>query len=252
MANDHPGAGDESATIDTESAVVSGSRTELHSDTAALVFEGVTKTYRRGGETISILDQADLEVRSGEIVALIGRSGSGKSTTLYLAAALDDPDSGRVAVHGAELRPMSASARAELRRRHVGFIFQFFYLIPSLTVLENVALPLVLDHRRGREAAMKALDSVGLSHRAAHVPSELSGGEMQRAAIARAMVGEPTLLLADEPTGSLDAATGERVMNQLVAASRRQGCAVLLVTHDLGVAQAADRIVRLEGGRLVQ
>ncbi|WP_167474356.1 ABC transporter ATP-binding protein [Nocardia arthritidis] len=217
-----------------------------------MVFEGVTKTYRRGGETISILDQADLEVRSGEIVALIGRSGSGKSTTLYLAAALDDPDSGRVAVHGAELRPMSASARAELRRRHVGFIFQFFYLIPSLTVLENVALPLVLDHRRGREAAMKALDSVGLSHRAAHVPSELSGGEMQRAAIARAMVGEPTLLLADEPTGSLDAATGERVMNQLVAASRRQGCAVLLVTHDLGVAQAADRIVRLEGGRLVQ
>jgi predicted ABC-type transport system involved in lysophospholipase L1 biosynthesis ATPase subunit len=219
---------------------------------AVLVFESVTKTYRRGGETIPILADADLEVRSGEIVALIGRSGSGKSTTLHLAAGLDDADSGTITVHGGDIRGMTAAARARLRRKHIGFVFQFFYLIPSLTVLENVALPLVLDHRRGLRAAQRALDEVGLSHRARHLPSELSGGEIQRAAIARAVVGEPTLLLADEPTGSLDAASGERVLEQLVSAARNRGCAVFMVTHDMGVAKEADRCLRLENGVLAQ
>jgi putative ABC transport system ATP-binding protein len=214
--------------------------------------QGVVKHYRRGDEAVVALAGVDLTVDAGELVALVGRSGSGKSTLLHLAGGLDVPDQGLVRVDGHDLATLSAAERARARRQDVGFVFQLFHLLPALTVAENVELPLLLDGRRRRRARVDALlERVGVTHRAGHLPGELSGGEMQRAAIARALVAEPKLLLADEPTGNLDSATGEAVLQLLAEVVVEAGTALLMVTHDEAAASLARRVLRLRDGHLV-
>jgi len=213
----------------------------------------VTKTYRQGGSTVGALNGITLEVKRGGFVSIVGRSGSGKSTLLHLLGGLDAPDAGRIVVGGVDLTGLSDDELTVFRRRQIGFVFQFFNLLPTLTVEENVALPLLLDGRRGQEIGPrveKLVDRVGLSHRRTHRPGELSGGEMQRTAIARALVAEPAVVLADEPTGNLDSATGGGILALFaeLAAERRQ--TVVMVTHDLRAAEQADRVVTLADGRI--
>src|SRR6266513_4344544 len=205
---------------------------------ALLQFEGVSKRFHRGTEEVIALDDVDLVVEAGEFVALIGPSGSGKSTLLHLAGGLDTPDRGVVTVAERNWASLSATERAKMRRRRVGFVFQFFHLLPNLTVAENVGLPLALDGRRDARRVTALLDRVGLTHRSAHLPGELSGGEMQRAAIARALVARPPLVLADEPTGNLDSATGAEILDVLCGQVAEEGTALLMVTHDAGAAPA--------------
>ena len=193
----------------------------------------------------------DLEVAAGEFVAVVGRSGSGKSTLLHVAGGLDTPDAGRVVFDGRDVHAMSVSDRAALRRRDIGFVFQFFHLIPTLSVAENVQLPLILDGGRPRaDAVDDVVARVELSHRRDHLPGELSGGEMQRAAIARALVAHPRLILADEPTGNLDSTTGAGVLDVLTAQVGDMGAALLMVTHDEEAAGRAKRVVTLRDGKI--
>ena len=215
-----------------------------------LHLDGVTKSFSQGREAVAALRGVDLTVDAGEFVALVGPSGSGKSTLLHVAGGLDSPDRGRVAIEGRDLALLSAGERARLRRRQVGFIFQFFHLIPSLTVAENVELPLVLDRVRSNGRVPEALAAVGLSHRAGHLPAELSGGEMQRTAIARALVARPALILADEPTGNLDSATGAEILDLLIGQVQHSGAALVMVTHDNDAAGRAQRVLHLRDGRL--
>jgi len=215
-----------------------------------LRLEGVTKSFSRGSEAVAALRCVDLSVEAGEFVALVGPSGSGKSTLLHVAGGLDSPDHGRVVINGRDLASLSPGERARLRRRQIGFIFQFFHLIPSLTVAENVELPLVLDRTRGNGRVPEALRAVGLAHRAAHLPAELSGGEMQRVAIARALVARPGLILADEPTGNLDSATGAEILELLIGQVQHSGATLVMVTHDAAASQRAGRALHLRDGRL--
>ena len=216
-----------------------------------LELRGVAKRYRQGSQEVLALDGVDLDVEAGELVALVGRSGSGKSTLLHLAGGLDEPDTGTVRLGGRDLATLSIGDRALLRRREVGFVFQFFHLIPTLSVAENVELPLLLDGRRDKDGAVPALlERLGIAHRGAHLPAELSGGEMQRAAIARALVTRPQLLLADEPTGNLDSATGEIILEVLTEAVTEAGAALVMVTHDEGAAARAGRVLHLRDGKL--
>ena len=212
---------------------------------------GVSKRYELGGEQVVALDGVDLAVDDGESVALVGRSGSGKSTLLHLAGGLDRPDEGSVRLRDRDVAAMSVGERARLRRQEIGFIFQFFHLVPGLTVAENVELPLLLDGRRDRAGRIpELLERLGLTHRSDHQPGQLSGGEMQRTAIARALVAGPQLVLADEPTGNLDSASGEVILDLLVEVVAQAGCALVLVTHDESAASRADRTVHLRDGRL--
>jgi ABC-type lipoprotein export system ATPase subunit len=216
-----------------------------------LRLEGVRKGFRRGREEVVALDGVDLEVEPGDFVALVGPSGSGKSTLLHLAGGLDSPDAGTVLLEERDLSTLSAGDRAALRRRQVGFVFQFFHLIPSLSVSENVELPLILDGARNNNGRVgNLLERVGLSHRAEHLPGELSGGEMQRTAIARALVAKPRLLLADEPTGNLDSATGAEILDVLCEQVAEEGTALLMVTHDNNAAKRAKRVLHLRDGQL--
>lgn len=220
----------------------------------ALALSDVHHGYERAGERIDVLSGADLDVRAGELVAVVGRSGSGKSTLLHVAGGLVSPGRGEVLVGGRELGSLGASERARIRRRTVGFVFQFFHLLPHLNVRDNVALPLLLDGARTREARARAdavLDAVGLADRAVHLPSELSGGQLQRSAIARALVSEPDVVLADEPTGNLDATTAREVLDLLVSQVRDRDVALVLVTHDAASAARADRTLHLIDGVLV-
>lgn len=220
---------------------------------ALLTLRSATRVHGHGTTEVHALRGVDLEVRAGELVAVMGPSGSGKSTLLHLAGGLDTPTSGSVLVGGDELGSLDAKGRARLRRRHIGYVFQDLNLIPALTALENVTLPLELDGlsaRRARAAATAALGEVGMDALADRFPDEMSGGQAQRVAIARALVGPRRLLLADEPTGALDSVTGEavmRVLRQRVDA----GAAGLLVTHDARHAAWADRIVFLRDGSVV-
>lgn len=214
-----------------------------------LQVRGAVKRFDRGGERFAALDGVDLDVEAGEFVALLGPSGSGKSTLIHLSAGIDDPDEGTIALHGRALMDCSVKERAKLRRREVGLVFQFFHLLPALTVRENVELPVLLDGRRDGDEVDRLLDAVGLSERADHLPSELSGGQMQRAAIARALVTKPTLVLADEPTGNLDSASGAAVLEVLEHNVRGAGAGMLMVTHDHAVAARADRVVHLRDGK---
>ena len=218
-----------------------------------LELRGVSKIYGQGAAEVHALAGVDLSVDAGAMVAVMGPSGSGKSTLLTIAGSLEDPTGGEVLVGGAALSGMSRNAKARLRRRTVGYVFQDFNLLPGLTVAENVALPLELDGmsaRTARVAACQALEGLGLEDRASRFPDELSGGERQRVAIARAVVGDRRLLLADEPSGALDSANAESVMRLIHNACKR-GVAAVVVTHDAQLASWADRVVFLRDGRVV-
>jgi putative ABC transport system ATP-binding protein len=217
----------------------------------ALELRSLTRRLPSGGRLLTILDRVDLRVAAGESLAVIGPSGSGKSTLLALMAGLDRPTEGEVLLDGQPIQDLSEDALALLRRRKIGFVFQTFQLLGNLTARENILLPLELAGVPGAaRRAAELLSRVGLSERGHHYPSQLSGGEQQRVALARAFAAEPSLLLADEPTGNLDGATGERVLALLVDLRRRLGTTLILVTHSPRVAELADRLVHLRDGRI--
>ena len=204
-----------------------------------------------GGRAVTILDGVTLDVADGEVLAVTGPSGSGKSTLLGLIAGLDRPTAGSIAIDGVDITRLGEDALARLRRDTIGFVFQSFHLIPTLTAAENVAVPLELaSHASASVRAAELLDAVGLSDRARHYPAQLSGGEQQRVALARAVALRPRLLLADEPTGNLDTATGAQVIELLLALRKEFEASLVLVTHDHALTEHADRVVRLRDGRL--
>jgi putative ABC transport system ATP-binding protein len=218
-----------------------------------LELQGVTKVYGQGATVVNALGGVDLKVERGAMVAVMGPSGSGKSTLLTIAGSLEEPTEGEVLIDGAPLSRMSRNAKARLRRRSIGYVFQDFNLLPGLTAVENVALPLELDGisiRRARAAGNRALEDLGLAERAGQYPDQLSGGERQRVAIARAVVGDRHLLLADEPSGALDSVNSEAVM-RLVHEACKRGVAAVVVTHDAQLASWADRVVFLRDGHIV-
>ena len=214
----------------------------------------LTKAYRSGAIRQTILERLDLQVEQAELVALLGSSGSGKTTLLNLLSGIDTPDSGSVLVDGCDIHTMGEPHRTLFRRRHIGFVFQFFNLIPTLTVGENIALPMELAGMNpgpSRDRVQWLLDQVGLPDMADRYPETLSGGEQQRTAVARALAHRPKLLLADEPTGNLDEATGRRVISLLTDLAREQQTALVVVTHSSTVANAADRVQHLKHGQLI-
>ena len=212
--------------------------------------KGIQKYYPMGEVTVHALSGMDLDVKRGEFIVLLGPSGSGKTTTLNLIGGLDRPTAGKLEVDGTEITGLNETRLAEYRRKSVGFIFQFFNLIPTLTAVENVEFALALTHggKAMRPQGLEFLDRVGLRERADHFPSQLSGGEQQRVAIARALANRPPLLLCDEPTGNLDAGTGRQVLQSLRDLNKKEGATVVLVTHNTSIAPMADRIVRLHDG----
>ena len=222
---------------------------------AIIELRGVSKHYRRGNEDLAVLSDFDLDVEARDFVAIMGPSGSGKTTLLNLIGGLDTPSSGQIVVAGKRLDELSGSALARWRARNVGFIFQFYNLMPALTAERNVELPLLLTSlssadRRRRVAA--ALELVGLADRARHKPGELSGGQQQRVAIARAVIADPTLLVCDEPTGDLDRHTAEEILGLLQALNRDQGKTIIMVTHDPKAASYASHQLQVDKGRLVR
>lgn len=226
---------------------------------AQLSTVGVKKSYRKSQHEIRVLGGVDLQVHPGEFVAIVGQSGSGKSTLLHLLGTLDVPDAGEVYLGDQRIDNLPSRDRDRLRNEYFGMIFQFYHLLPELTALENVLAPMMIRRgilsyfssaRKLKQRARQLLESVGLSHRARHKPREMSGGEMQRAAIARALISDPKVLLADEPTGNLDQETGEEIMSILRSLNRDQGLTIIMVTHDDAIARQADRIVKLVAGRV--
>ena len=214
--------------------------------------EEVDKQVSSPEGPLTILSSINLSIIAGESVAVVGASGAGKSTLLALLAGLDEPSRGRIWLNGAELTRLDEDGRAALRAKHVGFVFQAFHLVPSLTAVENVMLPLELAGRKdARSAALEVLEKVGLSTRKGHYPNQLSGGEQQRVAIARAFVTRPAVLFADEPTGNLDTATGERVIDLLFDLNAASGTTLVLVTHDKSIAARCQRVIHLDAGRIV-
>ena len=213
---------------------------------------GLSMRLASGGRGVDVLTDVSLEVPAGQFLAIAGASGSGKSTLLGLIAGLDQPTAGRIEVAGVDITGLDEDALARFRRDHVGYVFQSFHLLPTLTAQENVAVPLELTGEAGAAArAATLLAEVGLTERAHHYPVQLSGGEQQRVAVARAMARRPALLLADEPTGNLDSATGKQIIELLVGLNRRLGSTLVLVTHDTALAAHADRVVTLRDGRIV-
>jgi lipoprotein-releasing system ATP-binding protein len=217
------------------------------------------KTYRRYAQSVPVLRGLDLEVYGGEFLSVVGASGSGKSTLLHLLGTLDRPDQGAIYLQGQRIDNLPLSRRDELRNRTFGFIFQFYHLLPELNTLENVLMPEMIAHsfvgwlgrrRELRKRATALLERVGLGHRLRHRPRELSGGEMQRAAIARALISRPAVLLADEPTGNLDASTGGQIVHLLRELNRSGGLTIVMVTHNLDILVETDRVVRLVEGRI--
>jgi len=213
--------------------------------------EGLTKTYQRGTERVHALENVSFTISVGEFVAIVGPSGAGKTTLLHLLGCMDTPTSGLLALSGTSTAGMKDGELTRLRREQVGFVFQHFGLLPTLTVAENVALPTLFSRRKAADQAQGLLERVGLAHRRNHRPHELSGGEMQRVAIARALINSPRLLLADEPTGNLDSDSGESIL-ALFQQLHQDGLTVLVVTHNPGLAAAAPRRLTLRDGRLVE
>ncbi|MDO8329670.1 MAG: ABC transporter ATP-binding protein [Fluviicoccus sp.] len=218
----------------------------------ALVVRHLSKSVTGPDGSLTILQQMDFTVRTGESIAIVGASGSGKSTLLGLLAGLDTPTDGSVTLLGHDLSLLDEDGRAEVRQRHVGFVFQSFHLLPHLSALENVLLPLSLAGREDRALAIDCLQRVGLGERLQHTPRQLSGGEQQRVAIARAFACRPQILFADEPTGNLDARTGQQIIELLFAMNREQGATLVLVTHDPALAQRCGRSLRLDSGCLLE
>ncbi|WP_405491389.1 ABC transporter ATP-binding protein [Nocardia sp. NBC_00511] len=210
----------------------------------------VTKEYTVGKQSVRALDGISLRIEAGEFTAIIGPSGSGKSTLLHMLGALDSPDTGSIRFQDKEIGGLDDDRQSEFRRHQVGFIFQFFNLLPTLTAWENVAIPKLLDGtglRKAKPRALELLDLVGLGDRAEHRPAELSGGQMQRVAVARALIMDPPLILADEPTGNLDSKTGASIL-QLLGDITKQGNSVVMVTHDMGAVRYCDRVITLRDG----
>jgi putative ABC transport system ATP-binding protein len=225
----------------------------LHSGDPLVVLEDVHLTLGSAAGPVNILRGVSLAIATGETVSLVGPSGSGKSTVMMVMGGLERPSAGRVRLDGNDLGRLDEDALARLRRAHIGIVFQAFHLIPTMTALENVALPLELGGRRDAfSAAAQGLVEVGLGHRMTHYPGQLSGGEQQRVAIARAFIAGPKLLLADEPTGNLDAATGRLVIDCLFEHQTRHGTTLLLITHDASVAERCERQIHLLDGRIIE
>ncbi len=222
-----------------------------------LVAENIQKTYHRHAVSVRVLNGLDLEVKTGEFLSIVGASGSGKSTLLHLLGTLDAPDSGKILLDGKRIDNLPNRERDLLRNRTFGYIFQFYHLLPELTTLDNVLMPAFIGHSvlgwwksrsQWRSRAEQLLNKVGLSHRMKHRPRELSGGEMQRAAVARALLTNPRVLLADEPTGNLDADTGDEIVRLLRDLNREEGVTIVMVTHNMEIVAATDRVVRMVNG----
>jgi len=214
---------------------------------------GLTRSFEQGGVTIDVLRGVDLEIRPGEIVGLLGPSGSGKSTMLQAIGLLEGGFGGKIEIAGTDASTLNGDARTALRRDHLGFVYQFHHLLPDFTAIENVVLPQLVAERTQAEAqerAIELLSALGLAQRLSHRPSQLSGGEQQRVAVARALANKPELVLADEPTGNLDEATADRVFDQFLKLVRGEGSAALIATHNERLADAMDRVVRLHEGHL--
>ncbi len=216
-----------------------------------LALQNVSKTYQSGSRKLTVLDQVTFSIQAGETIAIVGPSGSGKTTLLGLCAGLDSSSTGSVVLNGEALERLNEDQRAAVRSRDVGFIFQNFQLLPTLTALENVMVPLELKKKtNAKEKAMELLDKVGLKDRATHYPSQLSGGEQQRVSIARAFANAPKILFADEPTGNLDTETGTMIENLIFDLNKEQGTTLVLVTHDLELAAKTQRIIHIKGGKI--
>jgi putative ABC transport system ATP-binding protein len=216
-----------------------------------LDLQNVSKTYQSGSRKLTVLDQVTFSIQPGETIAIVGPSGSGKTTLLGLCAGLDSSSTGSVVLNGEALENLNEDQRAAVRSRDVGFIFQNFQLLSTLTALENVMVPLELKKRKdAKEKAMELLDKVGLKDRATHYPTQLSGGEQQRVSIARAFANAPKILFADEPTGNLDTETGTMIENLIFDLNKEQGTTLVLVTHDLELAAKTQRIVHIKGGKI--
>jgi lipoprotein-releasing system ATP-binding protein len=226
-----------------------------------LVADQITKTYRRHADAVRVLQGVNVSVRSGEFLSIVGASGSGKSTLLHLLGTLDAPDSGAIYLEGQRIDTLRGRERDRLRNQTFGFVFQFYHLLPELSALDNVLMPAYVGEsvlgwwrtrREWRRRALAMLDRVGLAARAKHKPRELSGGEMQRTAVARALLCRPRVLLADEPTGNLDAETGGQIIRLLKELNRQDGVTIVMVTHNLEIAMGTDRVLKMAAGRLAE
>jgi lipoprotein-releasing system ATP-binding protein len=224
-------------------------------DGVVLKITQLGRAFQQGGRRLEVLRNLDLQIAAGEAVALVGPSGSGKSTLLHAAGLLEQPDEGEIVIAGRNCSAMSDRQRTAMRRNFLGFVYQFHHLLPEFSALENVIMPMRLAKlplAEARERAQRLLTELGLEDRLSHAPAQLSGGEQQRVAVARALANQPVLLLADEPTGNLDQATAEVVLAELLAIVRERGLGILIATHDPLVAERLDRVVRLQDGRLLE
>lgn len=213
--------------------------------------EHLVKTYGSGETAVKALDDVSLEVSKGEFVAIVGQSGSGKSTLLHMLGAMDYPDSGTLTVDGEDVFSMNDDALAQYRRRKAGFVFQFFNLLPVMTAKENILIPLSLDGQKADEASLNEIaETMGIADRLSHYPHQLSGGQQQRVAIARAMISKPAVILADEPTGNLDSASGNEILSLLKTTIKKYDQTLILITHDMNVAEKADRIITIKDGKI--
>lgn len=217
-----------------------------------LEVNGLTKIYGSGDNRVTALDHVSFQVKKGEFVAIVGASGSGKSTLMNLIGGIDRPTSGEVVVDGRRIFDMDESALAIFRRRNIGIVYQFYNLIPNLTVVENIMLPCLLDNRKPDAKRLAGiLEMTGLADRADHLPGELSGGQQQRVSVGRALINAPAFILADEPTGNLDSKAGRKIMELLTAANRKENQTLILITHDEKIALLADRILTISDGKLI-
>lgn len=213
--------------------------------------EHLVKTYGSGETAVKALDDVSLEVSKGEFVAIVGQSGSGKSTLLHMLGTMDYPDSGTLTVDGEDVFSMNDDALAQYRRRKAGFVFQFFNLLPVMTAKENILIPLSLDGQKADEAYLNEIaETMGIADRLSHYPHQLSGGQQQRVAIARAMISKPAVILADEPTGNLDSASGNEILSLLKTTIKKYDQTLILITHDMNVAEKADRIITIKDGKI--
>ena len=213
--------------------------------------EHLVKTYGSGETAVKALDDVSLEVSKGEFVAIVGQSGSGKSPLLHMLGAMDYPDSGTLTVDGEDVFSMNDDALAQYRRRKAGFVFQFFNLLPVMTAKENILIPLSLDGQKADEAYLNEIaETMGIADRLSHYPHQLSGGQQQRVAIARAMISKPAVILADEPTGNLDSASGNEILSLLKTTIKKYDQTLILITHDMNVAEKADRIITIKDGKI--